>query len=282
MDGLDFFQIDMSMADEARGFLMPEVITSLKAGLPVLAIGAAAEGAVVGALGGALDADTFDIVSLFVTPVARKQGVGTGLIETLKELLAEKDEGLRITAIRASYTEQNRDNRALEPFFLALGFRADSLPLPMYYLSPVRKSVTKMSAIKGGELRLSSFDEVSEEALKSAQQEAALSGAPLPENGLCSKPVDKSISFCITGHGRVVAYTAAELVEEGIINLSAIFSQIDDRRVTMAMLAVQLAEISEKYGDNTVIAMLAVDEASESIIKELFPEAKPASKKFIL
>ena len=282
MDGLDFFQIKKDMAGEARGFLLPEVIDSLKAGLPVLAFGADVNGAVVGALGGALDGEIFDIVSFFVTPAARKEGVGTALIEMLKELLEEKDGGVRTTAIRASYTEQSRDNRTLEPFFLAAGFKVDRILYPMYYISPVKKGVTKMHAIRGHNFRLNSFAEVPEQILDLAEKEARLEGYPLPELGFHSPAVNRDLSFCIQEYGKVVAYTVAEHVDEGIVNLAALHSSLSDRKITMTMLAVQLTGIKEKYRRDVVAAMFAVDETTQDIILELFPDATPSSKTFII
>ena len=281
MDGLTYFKIDKGMADDAKGFLSPEVITALKHGLPVMAFGAYVQGGVVGALGGALDTGTFDIASLYVTPAARKQGVGTGLMRTLTELLEENDGGERSTVIRAAYTEQNKDNRALEPFFKKLGFIEDVVPFPMYYLSPLKKGEIRMAAIRGNGRMLCSFEDITEELLREAEQEAALTGAPLPDGGLRSKSVDRSISYCITEGGKVAAYSSAEVEEQGLINLSAIASKLNDRKTLLVMLSVQIMAIRERFDGKTQIAMLAVDEESRDIILELFPEARPASKKFI-
>ena len=81
--------------------------------------------------------------------------------------------------------------------------------------------------------------------------------------------------------GTATVYRQLEkMVDEGIVNLAALHSSLSDRKITMTMLAVQLTGIKEKYRRDVVAAMFAVDETTQDIILELFPDATPSSKTF--
>jgi len=71
------------------------------------------------------------------------------------------------------------------------------------------------------------------QAVSRAEEEAVRSNAPLPDNGFFSASLDKDLSFCIIERERVMAYTAAEHMEDGIVNISAFHSGFEDRRIIM-------------------------------------------------
>ena len=70
-------QITEKKIDDVSGMLAPEVVSAIKKGLPATALAVVEDGTVVGALGGAVDTDTFEIISIYVAHDSRRAGAGT-------------------------------------------------------------------------------------------------------------------------------------------------------------------------------------------------------------
>ena len=230
VDDIRICAITNDMAEKAYGLILPEVLEALKEGLPVTAFAAVIDDIAVGALAGATDGGVFDIASIYVMPEYRRRGIGSALVEWLKELLDFEDEG-RI-CIRAEYTMIEEDNKTLYPFFLALDFTEDNTDLPMYYcglLGDISSDDISLSRVRK-DSKIISFAEAGKMLLKTASAEAVSGGFPLPEGGLVSEKLDMDSSFCVKEEERIRAYIAVEPIEEGLIRVSALWSSLPDPR----------------------------------------------------
>lgn len=278
MEDLSIFRIQREYWKEASGFLTEEVCETLRIGLPVLVMGAAVGDSVVGALAGSIDQEIFDISSLFVTPAARRCGVGTALMNALEDLLSEVNNCL---AVHAAYTRQSKDNHTLEPFFNSLGFREDRLRFPVYYASDLKKTITHFSNVNIKGIKLLSFEETPEDLLSALNVHASMAYLPVPEGGLLSDEIDRALSFCVSDKKKILAYAVTENDEDGMIILSDIWSGLDDPAVVNNMRSLQVTGLKEKYPRQTTVNILALDVVSEEMILNFFPEARSASRCYI-
>ncbi len=114
-------------ADSAASMLAPEIVSAIKDDLPVTAFAAVNDGVAVGALGGVVNRNAFEIISVYVAPQDRRKGAGTALMKALFQLCEDME-----LEVRAEYTPVDEEGRTLEPFFDFLGFRQESVMFPAY------------------------------------------------------------------------------------------------------------------------------------------------------
>lgn len=275
------YTIDTNNLLEVRkteGLLVPEVQAAVNRELPVTLILAACGSQAAGALAGAMDKGAFSIESLYVVPEFRRQGIGTALIEHLRRIIMSEE-----IMIRADYTSGSPETETLSSFFRHTGFSRDRVDLPMFYIS----SLAEM-ALEGQEKNknlfqqfIKTFDEVKDDVLKKASIYAKTEFFPLPEGGLLSERIDRSISCCVLKDERIMAYLAIEKEEMDLVKIPALWSALPDPRIVIAMLKKSAMGLKGKYPPETRASMIAINSASEKIILHLFPNAKACSYSFI-
>ena len=121
MAELNFFLLDKTNAGPFSPYLMPQVRQYIGDGKDLLAIGAAAEGHTLGAVAGSVENNMLHIVSLYVDPAVRRQGIGTALLCALGELVIER--GLYAAGAKAYFMEEDgMDVEGLTAFLRFAGF----------------------------------------------------------------------------------------------------------------------------------------------------------------
>lgn len=263
-------------AEKAAPILMPEIAEALGKGLPVTAFVAVEDEAAVGALAGLINGAIFDIFSIYVEPEKRRQGVGSALIAKLEELLYEED-----AAIRVRYTVDDDDSETLLPFFDAMGFVEAQFPYPMYYMGYLGDLRPDSKLKDRNDENIVPFSEVSQSVLRAASNTFFNMGFPLPEGGLTSPNVDADLSFCVLKDDIPGAYVTTEDKEDGLIEISSLWSGLDNPVELLIMLTKLIRGLTDKYPPDTRIVLLALNEKSYKLMNHLFRYVTPCSYRLV-
>ncbi len=287
MSEIKAFPIREDEALKASPFFSQEVFDALKKGLPLTAFVAVKDSEAIGAVAGAIDGYIFEIWSIYVDPQYRRQGAGTVLINALEELLESVTEDKTVVAgmpIRVRYTSLTEDNRALRPFFLKLGFVEDPIPHPMYYVGYLddiksrdkisSRSLTRVSGIVP-------FSQTEDKLLKLASNVSAQQGYPMPEGGLLSGSVNRELSFCIVREGKIGAYVTVEEIDEDLVEVSALWSGLENPMELLSMLIILIDALRKKYSPETKVAMLATNDRADKLVDYLFRYVEPRSFRMV-
>ncbi len=287
MSEIQTYPIGKDEAEKASPFLSQEAEKALLKGLPVTALAAVLDGNAIGALAGAIDGYVFEIWSIYVDPEHRRKGAGRALIGALEKLL-EGSEGVMTTAagmpIRARYTAVSKDNETLLPFFLGMGFNGDPIPHPMYYMGYLDdiKSRNKLSArMFQSSDEILPFSRTSERILKLTSNQSIQQGFPVPEGGLLSDRVDRDLSFCTIHGDKIKAYVTAEDRGDNMVEISSLWSGIDNPVVLLAMLIKVIDALRERYSPDTRIAMLSTNERADKLIEYVFRHVEQCSYRMV-
>lgn len=287
MSEIKAFPIREDEALKASPFFSQEVVDALNKGLPLTAFVAVKDSEAMGAVAGAIDGHIFEIWSIYVDPQYRRQGAGTVLINALEELLESVTEDKTAVAgmpIRVRYTSLTEDNRALRPFFLKLGFVEDPIPHPMYYvgfLDDIKsrdkissRSLTRVSGIVP-------FSQTEDKLLRLASNVSAQQGYPMPEGGLLSGSVNRELSFCIVREGKIGAYVTLEEIDEDLVEVSALWSGLENPMELLSMLIILIDALRKKYSPETKVAMLATNDRADKLVDYLFRYVEPRSFRMV-
>lgn len=287
MSEIKAFPIREDEALKASPFFSQEVFDALNKGLPLTAFVAVKDSEAMGAVAGAIDGHIFEIWSIYVDPQYRRQGAGTVLINALEELLESVTEDKTAVAgmpIRVRYTSLTEDNRALRPFFLKLGFVEDPIPHPMYYVGYLddiksrdkisSRSLTRVSGIVP-------FSQTEDKLLRLASNVSAQQGYPMPEGGLLSGSVNRELSFCIVRGGKIGAYVTSEEIDEDLVEVSALWSGLENPVELLSMLIILIDALRKKYSPETKVAMLATNGRADKLVDYLFRYVEPRSFRMV-
>ena len=120
MAELNFYLLDKTNAGPFAPYLMPAVRRYIGDGRELIAIGAAMDENSVGAVAAAVDHDVLHLVSLYVDPSVRRQGVGSALLRALGARVNEL--GLYVESVRTYYMEEDEDTAVIAAFLRSAGF----------------------------------------------------------------------------------------------------------------------------------------------------------------
>lgn len=120
MEEVHIILLDKSNAAPFAPYLLPQVRYDIGAGADIAAFGAIQGDHAVGAVAIRLDDAVLRILSLYVDVAARRQGIGSMLMEAVAEALAELGDEIRV--IRADYMVDEEDSAVIAAFLNSLGF----------------------------------------------------------------------------------------------------------------------------------------------------------------
>ncbi len=287
MSEIKTYPVSKEEAAKAAPLLSEEAAEALEKGLPLTAFVAVKENEAIGAVTGAIDGQIFEIWSLYVDPEHRRQGAGRALIAALEELLVRATGSTARVAgmpIRVRYTSVTEDNMALRPFLLKLGFIEDPIPHPTYYIGYLQdlKSKERLSSrsIKTTD-EIMSFAEAGEKVLNAASAVSDRHGYPMPEGGLTAESVDQELSLCAVRDGKVMAYVTVEEVDEDLIEISSLWSGLDNPVELLAILIRLIDALRERYTPETRVAMLSTTERVDKLIDYLFRYVEQRSYRMV-
>ena len=251
--------------DSVAGMLAPEIAAAVKKGLPVTALAVVEDDTAIGALGGAIDRDTFEIVSIYVTPEHRRKGAGTALMKELFELADAED-----LMVRAEYTPVDSEGRTLEPFFRALDFLQEDLALPVYYVDELRNFTLDSRSLPGSRSEILTFEETPAKVLNEAMAQRDENEGLLAEMDDYIDHIEKDMSFAAVDRGEIKSCVLTERVGQRMIQLSPVWSAEGDIRDVRLMLSFVLDEIRKNFSPDTRIITPALDNMIREIVDEVY------------
>ena len=251
--------------DSVAGMLAPEIVSAVKKGLPVTALAVVEDDTAIGALGGAIDRDTFEIVSIYVTPEHRRKGAGTALMKELFELADAED-----LMVRAEYTPVDSDGRTLEPFFKAMDFLQEDLALPVYYVDELRNFTLDSRSLPGSRSEILTFEETPAKVLNEAMAQRDENEGLLAEMDDYIDHIEKDMSFAAVDRGEIKSCVLTERVGQRMIQLSPVWSAEGDIRDVRLMLSFVLDEIRKNFSPDTRIITPALDNMIREIVDEVY------------
>ncbi len=263
-------------AKNAEGLLDPEVTKAMLNGLPVTVLVALDRHRVVGALGGAMNDGIFELVSLYVDEKSRRKGAARAMVDALTDRLKIMD-----TMIRVQFNLETEENRTLEYFFTAMGFKREKVGFPAYYAVPVEKLLTNMEGVDS-DSSIKNFGDVPGIMLRKASNVSIDAGYPVPEGGLLGACVDTEVSSCSISNEKVDAYVAAEHSKDDMVKIPAMWSSLSDPRKMLSMLFYTTGALKKKYPGDTTVAALAINQVSGKIIQRMFNEEESISRCYTL
>ena len=251
--------------DSVAGMLAPEIVSAVKKGLPATALAVVEDDTAIGALGGAIDRDTFEIVSIYVTPEHRRRGAGTALMKELFELADAED-----LMVRAEYTPVDSDGRTLEPFFKAMDFLQEDLALPVYYVDELRNFTLDSRSLPGSRSEILTFEETPAKVLNEAMAQRDENEGLLAEMDDYIDHIEKDMSFAAVDRGEIKSCVLTERVGSRMIQLSPVWSAEGDIRDVRLMLSFVLDEIRKNFSPDTRIITPALDNMIREIVDEVY------------
>ena len=257
-------QITEKKIDDVSGMLAPEVVSAIKKGLPATALAVVEDGTVVGALGGAVDTDTFEIISIYVAHDSRRAGAGTALVSKLFELAEEAE-----LMVRAEYTPIDAEGRTIAPFLRAMGFMQEKLVFPIYCFQTAKKIRFDSRTLPGSMARVMSFEQAGEKLLSRVLERRREEDGMLGKIDAFIKLVDKKLSYIAEEKGELKACVLAERVSDGLIELTPVWGMEPDVRNMTLMLAFALDDIRAACPPDTNVMITTLDPETMDIAEEL-------------
>lgn|GEM_PF-5716012 len=209
----------------------------------------------------------YEILSLYVLPEYRKQGVGAFILETLKEVLG-RDANVSIT-----FAAITLDEAALRTFLVTHHFEEyQSQDSHLFAFS--LDDLLKTKIYKKGEKPLyPAFSELTSKekaALKGMRSDGFL---PLPSGGLFSDTVDKDVSTAVFQKDQPVGFAVAERYGTDMVALSSLYIKDGEgSEILIKLMRSMMLRAEKAYEKKTVILFPTVNAASEELVTSIFPE----------
>ncbi len=253
--------------------LLPEAVSMLEQGQPLLALGITEENTACGAAAGWLKGDVLEVRSLYVAPDHRCRGGGRLLLETMAKL-AEKFTG----SLSISYTATLPEHEALAPFLTALGFVEHMTDETIYRISVAGIGKSPFFCGNSQSAGVVPFEELSAAMLTEVYKREAAAGENYLETPLTDDSVDKRVSCAILEGGRIRSFAAVTATAPERVTLAWVKSaQPQDMPV---MLRGAFGKLSQLYTPDTTLTIQAVNSASARLITTLIPAAEVISHTF--
>ena len=120
MEDIQFILLDKTNAAPFAPYLLPQVRYDLGAGADIIALGAVKENGAVGAIAADVEGTTLHILSLYVDPAVRRQGIGMNLIAVLGETVAQRE--VYIEQLRTEYMVEEENGEVIAAFLRNMDF----------------------------------------------------------------------------------------------------------------------------------------------------------------
>lgn len=255
--------------------LYPETVRTLRAGQPILALGAVDNGMACGALAGWPEGDVFIIQSIFVTSSCRGRGAGKALLDELVRLCSFLPE---LEKIRCSFTISCEDHKKLSDYLGKQGFHFEDIEdgvvsVPLSALQELAFYRNTNPAF-----RAYALSELSDRMLRGLDKRLTTEAGPVLQQPLEKAPLERdlstatlagtSIDGCLlfekSGDGRL----ALRYADAGANQSGGVFTSLLLKSYQMAI---------KKYPPDTEVLIQPVTELSQALVKRLAPNARGIS-----
>ena len=262
--------------DSIASMLAPEIVSAIKEDLPVTALAAVDEGVAVGAMGGVVNGNAFELISVFVAPEDRRKGAGTALMKALFKLCEAEE-----LEIRAEYTPIDEEGRTLEPFFESLGFRQESVMFPAYLSYESGNMDFDPGKLRGSRSEIFILSEtprkIMDEIPKLSEEEDGMLGTIKANMGL----IDKDLSFVAALKGKIRACVLTEHAGDDMLQITPLWGPEEDISDMRLMISYVVERLRESGEQETNIIMPVFDPATLSIADDIRGTASATTLGFV-
>ncbi|WP_029322128.1 GNAT family N-acetyltransferase [Butyrivibrio sp. AE3004] len=265
MEELEITRITDDAAELFEGMLPEYVVDLLKNKKIVTSLAAVLKNKVIGALSGFAKDGYFEIISIYVHPQYRRNGVGRALIEAVKEMLEDTD-----LFISAEYTAMDEDTNSLSAFFEACDFAEDRDEYPFYLEDRLKhlKVRTKSQSCTQTDIRM--LSKITADDLKRAGNE----DIPVTLNTMTAQNILAEESFIAIDNGLMVAVSLAEELGEKLIRLYTFDVNPNNMDRLTELLSYTEEALKGKYEPDTKVILLACNPRYEELFYSIlkYPE----------
>lgn len=218
-------------------------------------------------IGRFIDTGEYEILSLFVLPEYRRQGVGELLLETLADVIGEYDANVNIT-----FSAMTEDDKELIAFLDDQGFEEYSDAES--HLFAVKLGDFMETKLNKGKMNVDypTFADLSEKQLAALDKVDGDKFVPKPTGGFSSERILPEVSTAVLKGDTPVAYAVVEKEDENTLILSSLYVDDEENTTLLRLLRCVMKRLNENYPPETVILLLAVNDDSLEILTSLFKE----------
>lgn len=267
--------IDRSNLQYFERLLYPQEVETLRAGRPLVALGAVEDGMACGALTGGPEGDRFVIDSIYVAPSCRGRGAGRVLMDELVRLCAFAPE---LEELRCSFTVLCTDHELLRGFLEKQDFRFEELPdgivsVPLSALGKLPFYTTSKAAYQAY-----SLSELSESQLRELDRRQKADAGPVFRQPLGQAPIERDLSTATLAGGSIDGCLLFEKDSGGRLTLRyADAGASQNGGVFTSLLLKSYRIAAKKYAPDTEVLIQPVTELSQALVKRLAPSARNLS-----
>ena len=213
------------------------------------------------------DTGEYEILSLYVLPEYRRQGVGELLLDTLAEAIGEYDANVSITFIARS-----EEDKELMSFLEDQGFEEYSDAES--HLFGVTIGELMETKLNKGNLNVDypTFADLSEQQLALLENASDDRFVPRPDGGFTSKKIETDVSIAVLKGDTPVAYAVVEKEDDNTLVLSSLYVHDEENTTLLRLLRCVMKRLNEKYSSDTVILIPTVNDDSQEILTSMFKE----------
>lgn len=264
---MEVYAIDEENIDDFGFLFNDDAIRSIKSGIGVAFVVEKDERYVGGLCGKFVSPGDYRILSIYVLPEYRRQGVGSFMMETLSNVLPDKDMVLSI-----KFVAIGEDRNTLNAFFEETGFESlGGIRNVVCYSTVSKLANVKLKAGKK-DSRYMLFRDMPSRYFK--EFNASISGfAPLPEGGFDAPSIVKDVSIGFVDENRLLGVAICEQKDEGNIIFSSLCIREEATMVVLSGLLARLkSEVQKKYDGDTGIFIPCMGEDTWKLVDAFFNE----------
>ena len=263
---MEVYALDATNIDSFDFLVEPAALLAVKKG-EAYGFCVKTDNAHVGALVGRFtDEHEYEIMSLFVLPEYRKQGVGEKLLETLSSVLGDEDADVSI-----SFACLSDDEQELMQFLERNGFEEYRNPDSHIFAVTIEQIAKSELLSEKKSANYPCFNDLSEKQIEALNEFTGDGFMPKPVGGFASDRVEKDVSVAIFKGSKPVAYAVIERENDDLLVLSSLY--VDEKQRSTALIRLLgccFVRLDDKYTEDTVLLLPAVNADSENLFDKFF------------
>ncbi|MCR5097311.1 MAG: GNAT family N-acetyltransferase [Lachnospiraceae bacterium] len=259
-------------------FLLSNARVLIGAGEPVVGLGYVKDDTACAAVCGYVVGQHFEIISFYVAPDFRRQGIGRALLDALVEMTAPFAGMISVDLVISA-----EEHEVLCEMLEKYGFSRVLDAGRSVYGTTIGKLLDSGLFMRDyGDDLLPSFSEVDDNILADAQRQAQKMGLPIPEKGFLSPTVDKKSSIIYTQSDGLKAYIAIEKTGDGSLLVSGVANCMNTPTYLMKALHDAVMRAMDIYPDETRVLMQTINDTSKKLLDTVGVETEELGRHFEL
>lgn len=248
-------------------YMSRQAAAMLKAGMPVLALGALDNETACGGLTGYMEShSSFRINGLFIAPESRRRGAAALLLRALGELLSEEEQ---IESVKIDYIEFGAQEQGLSALLPAAGFEQKEPDIPFF--GAALSALSDADFFKAEDKTDSCvvpFSEMTDYLIRSVDKHFALGGAPILDGPLLGSALERELSAGLSD-GKAVPAFVVITNQPPRLHIALLYAEPSYSGKLPSILRFAMRRATDKYPPETVVTMQTVSEKGEAVARRI-------------